>query len=959
MKKEKMSENEKRRIPPQIVMFSLDHPRLVIIASIIAAILFALAIVKVKIDTDPENMLSETEAVRVFHKEMKKTFDMHDMVVLGVVNEKDPDGVFNPTSLARIYELTEFSSKLQWQDPHDSGKTIGVVTRDILAPSTVDNIEQAGPGSVRFEWLMPEPPKTREESLKIRDNARKNPLLYGTLLSEDGRALCIYLPITDKNLSHRIYVELKKKIATFSGDEQYHITGLPVAEDTFGVEMFKQMALSAPLAMLIIFVLMFFFFRRLILIISPLIVAFLSVVLTMGLMIALGYPVHIMSSMIPIFIMPIAVLDSVHIKSEFYERYQQWKDKRKTLEHVMSDLFTPMLYTSLTTVAGFASLALTPIPPVQIFGLFVAYGVAVAWILTVTFVPAFTMTISDKSLMNFGAKKAGTAEADESGALNKLGKGVFRAAPLILIVTAIMAVVSVIGISKIQVNDNPVKWFTKSHPIRVADDVLNHHFGGTYMAFLVLEPKDAGGTPALFAADVHDALQRLKDELNEDYPDSGSLIDDAQMSLKEAASQAVSIENLADRLKTLFAQKSEKANGDAAEVWGQIASVVESVPATWEPFKRPDVLRYLTDIQKMLQKSAVVGKSNSVSDVVMKVYKELMEGSEEYYRIPDTSAGVAQTLTSFQSSHKPGDLWHLVTPDYKMANIWVQLKSGDNKDMSRVVKTVDDYMKEHKAPIALRHDWFGLTYINVIWQERMVMGMLQSFAGSFLIVFVMMLILYRSVFWGMIAMIPMTVTVAGIYAFIGFIGKDYDMPVAVLSALTLGLAVDFAIHFLTRARMLVAENSAWSWAAVRDRMFGEPARAIMRNIIVIALGFLPLVAAPLVPYKTVGLFFSAILLLSGVATLLILPALVQVLEKILFRNLKAPVSMPCNCGLCAVTSIATVIMLGLNLHQFLNLSWGAMTIISAIIIPIMAITCGILSRRAACRMRDMKQSKGE
>ena len=142
-------------------------------------------------------------------------------------------------------------------------------------------------------------------------------------------------------------------------------------------------------------------------------------------------------------------------------------------------------------------------------------------------------------------------------------------------------------------------------------------------------------------------------------------------------------------------------------------------------------------------------------------------------------------------------------------------------------------------------------------------------------------------------------------------------------------------------------------------MFDEPARAIMRNIIVIAFGFLPLVAAPLVPYKTVGLFFSAILLLSGIATLLILPALVQTLEKILFKNFRNPVSMTCNCGLCAVTSIATVIMVWLNLHQFLNLRWETMSIISAIIIPILAVTCGILSRRAACRMRDITQSKGE
>lgn len=57
----------------------------------------------------------------------------------------------------------------------------------------------------------------------------------------------------------------------------------------------------------------------------------------------------------------------------------------------MDNLFLPMLYTSLTSAAGFASLALTPIPPVQVFGIFVAAGIMVAWVCTVTFVPAYIM----------------------------------------------------------------------------------------------------------------------------------------------------------------------------------------------------------------------------------------------------------------------------------------------------------------------------------------------------------------------------------------------------------------------------------------------------------------------------------------------------------------------------------------------------------------------------------------
>ena len=70
------------------------------------------------------------------------------------------------------------------------------------------------------------------------------------MVSEDGKAIAIYLPLTDKDLSYNVYRALQGKIAEMGdGPEQFHITGLPVAEDTFGVEMFVQMAISAPAAM--------------------------------------------------------------------------------------------------------------------------------------------------------------------------------------------------------------------------------------------------------------------------------------------------------------------------------------------------------------------------------------------------------------------------------------------------------------------------------------------------------------------------------------------------------------------------------------------------------------------------------------------------------------------------------------------------------------------------------------
>ena len=177
----------------RILDFPLQHGRLVFIGLAVLTIGLGSAIPRIQIDTDPENMLSEDDPARLFHNETKDEFSLHDLIVVGVVNEAEPEGVFNPESLARIHELNEQLKSID-----------GVIARDVLGPSTMDNIEQAGPGTIRFEWLMEQPPKTPEEALAIKEAALRLPMLRGTVVSDDGDSVALYVPIESKDQSHRI-----------------------------------------------------------------------------------------------------------------------------------------------------------------------------------------------------------------------------------------------------------------------------------------------------------------------------------------------------------------------------------------------------------------------------------------------------------------------------------------------------------------------------------------------------------------------------------------------------------------------------------------------------------------------------------------------------------------------------------------------------------------------------------
>jgi len=752
----------------KLTYFSIDHPKLVIVFALILTGLFLFQFPKAHIDTDPENMLEADQPDRVFYDQIKKDFGIHDMIVVGITDES---GIFQIETLGKLARIINKISKID-----------GVIVEDIISFTTTNNVTSEG-GVMKIRRIMEAVPKTEQEIETIKANVYNNPLFVEKIISKEGDAAALYIPIQRKDMSYRISKEVESLVQKELGEGQkYYIAGLPVAEDTFGFEMFVQMGILAPVIGFVIFVFMFLLFRKFSLIVSPMIVAMFSVAWGMGALIGLGFTVHIMSSMIPIFLMPIAVLDSVHILSEFYDRYPALRDRKQTLLAVTDELFTPMFYTSITTAVGFSSLALADIPPVRVFGVFVAFGVMAAWLLTITLIPASIMLIREEKLTAKLAKRE-IKSSPLAKFLPAVGRFAFARSRTVVLASVIILVVGIWGLTKIVVNDNPVNWFNKEHKIRIADRVMNQRFGGTYMAYLSVEGRQPND------------------------------------------------------------------------------------------IKKPEVMDYISKLQKYLEEKEVVGKTSSVADIVKRVGHVLKDDPESQTKIPTSQDEIAQYLFLFLMSGDPNDLDNFVDYDYQKANIWVQMKRGNNLDMERVEGAVQQFISSNGSPEGIKIRWSGLTYINKVWQDLMVKGMLKAVLGGFAIVFILMLFLFRSPGLALISMTPLTFAIVLSYGLIGFIGKDYDMPIAVCSSLALGLSIDFAIHFVQRFRRKYEESG--DIEATNSFIFREPARAISRNAFLIIFGFIPLVLATLGPYVTVGAFFAMLMGFSLLITLLLLPALMR------------------------------------------------------------------------------------
>lgn len=765
-----------------LVEFSVDRPKLVVVLCVVITALFMTQFPKIKTDTNPKHMLPATSDVRVWNDQVEKTFGLYeDTIVVGIQNER---GILNQDTLGKVQRITDQVLKLK-----------GVAARDVSSFTTIDNVTVDG-AMLKVGPLMNGVPRTDGEMNALRRDLFENPLFINRIISKDGKTTAIYVPLEKGANGKEIADRIRGIISKEKGEEKFYIAGDPVARDTFGAEMFKLMAIFAPIAGLIMFLVRYMMFRDLFLSVALMMDAMMSIIWSMGLLIGLGFPVHIMSSMAPVFLMAIAT-DSMHIFNEFYFRYNEKKNKKTAIIETMNAVSRPVRNTALATAAGFAVLLFMHIVPVRVFGGLVAFGTISLRVLSFSFIPAMFTFVKDDTLEKISrSEDAGSGKT--SGYLKKLaGLGIHRPAATVIL-GLFLLIAAAIGISRTVVNNNMVEWFKKGSDVRVADAVINKSLGGTSLGYIVAVSNE------------------------DDY------------------------------------------------------------------MKSPESLRYMEGLQRHLEKLPVVGKTTSVADYVKRINRVLHDDDPKYNTVPGSRETIGQYLFLFSMSAKPSDLDNVVDYPFRRANIWVQLKTWDAQAMKDVIKAADEYKKANPSPMELKPS--GIAYFNLVWNNEVLWDMVKGFVLALIVVFAILAYDFRSVKWAIIGYMPLLFTIVLIYGVIGFGRKDFDMPISVLSTLSLGMAVDFAIHFVSRFRRHLAESAGGRepdkeviaksllWTAAR------PGKGIMRNAILFASAFSVMLFAPLTPYITVGAFIVSMMMLSSLFTIIYLPAQITLFRGWLFRG---------------------------------------------------------------------------
>ncbi|MBT5714516.1 MMPL family transporter, partial [Candidatus Poribacteria bacterium] len=258
----------------RLTKFSLDRPKTVLGLAVLITVLFATQLPKVKTDTDPENMLDASQEDRVYYDELKEEFGIRDMLVVGIVDEQ---GIFRSQALTPISQAIAEIVKVR-----------GVVIEDVVSLTTTNNVKSGG-GLLEIRPPLAGVPTTEAGLAQVRADIADNPFLHEKIASADGAAVAIYVPIQAKDMSYRVSNEIQAILdRELLPHQEYHLAGLPVAEDTFGHEMFVQMAVVAPITFVVVLILAFLLFRTGIFLLPLALTAMFSVVWTMGLLIGAG-----------------------------------------------------------------------------------------------------------------------------------------------------------------------------------------------------------------------------------------------------------------------------------------------------------------------------------------------------------------------------------------------------------------------------------------------------------------------------------------------------------------------------------------------------------------------------------------------------------------------------------------------------------------------------------------------
>lgn len=408
---------------------------------------------------------------------MQGTFTKNDNVAF-IVAPKD-GVVFTEKSLAAIHALTTES----WQIPYAS--RVDSVTNYQHTTAEGDDLV--------VEDLVLEPELLPSLDLeKIKNITLNEPLLRKKLISEDASVTVVNAtiqlpgidPVTELPEVVSKVREIKSAIGAAHPELDIYVSGMVMMNNTFSESALSDSATLIPLMFGVVALVMMLLLRTISGSIATIVVVMFSIMTTMGLVGWAGFYLTGPSASTPTVIMTLAVADCIHILATTLYEMRHGATKRAAILESLRVNFQPVLLTSVTTAIGFLSMNFSDSPPFRDLGNFVAVGVMLAFVFSVTLFPA---------LLSVLPLRVKPQEENKSDYMTKIGDFVIAKRRILLPSFSVLILSIVIFLPQNTLNDDFVKYFDETVPFRQATDFMQERLSGLMTQEIEVNSNESSG----------------------------------------------------------------------------------------------------------------------------------------------------------------------------------------------------------------------------------------------------------------------------------------------------------------------------------------------------------------------------------------------------------------------------------------------------------------------------------
>ena len=452
-------------------------------------------------ETNLDKYMPQDHPAFVYSDKAESWFNIQDGIIIAVQNK---NGIYNTETLDTLKQLTKRFQKFD-----------EIEKSDVTSLYNADNIIGTEDG-MDVKRFFKRVPKTEESLLELKENVRKNEMVFGRLISENEQVAIIIAEIGDDVFTQEFYNEIQEAAKLSETDDiKIYVAGRPIVEGEMALLGPADMKQMVPIVIFVILIVLFFTLRSVKGTFITLGVVFLSTIWAFGLMAAVGIPIYAVSTMIPVMLIAIGVADGIHLYSHLHTfvDHNPLASKLEATKDMIKHMWKPVAMTSITTAVGFMSLLTSEVYPVKYFGIFTAFGVLMAMVFSLIFLPA--------AIMIFGLPKAKPIKQEEdkeghshSKIANRFAAGVIKHKYISIIGSALIIVASIVGMQQMWINSSFLDKFEKDSEIALTDKFINENFGGTSSINLIL---DADGKKDVFK---EPAILKLVDKMQKDVNSS-------------------------------------------------------------------------------------------------------------------------------------------------------------------------------------------------------------------------------------------------------------------------------------------------------------------------------------------------------------------------------------------------------------------------------------------------------